>query len=192
MDQQSSGEESIVKIYTRTGDNGETGLFGGRRVSKDSVRIEAYGTVDELNASLGVALSATEDPRLASLLTGVQHTLFILGSDLATPPETKNVQLRRISEHDVAAIEEQIDVLEAALEPLRNFILPGGSEISSRLHMSRTICRRAERCIVQLSGMEDINTFDIHYINRLSDYLFVLARYANQLAGQTDIEWQQE
>ncbi|PLX32121.1 MAG: ATP:cob(I)alamin adenosyltransferase [Ignavibacteria bacterium] len=181
-----------MKIYTKTGDGGETGLFGGRRVSKNSVRIEAYGTVDELNASIGLANSAVTDARLRSMLMTIQHTLFVLGSDLATPLETKNVHLRRISETDVKALELQIDTLEAELEPLRNFILPGGTEASSRLHVCRTICRRAERCIVQLDGTEDINTFDIHYINRLSDFLFVLARYANHAAGQPDIDWQQE
>jgi cob(I)alamin adenosyltransferase len=181
-----------MKIYTKAGDDGKTALFGGRRVSKDSVRIEAYGTIDELNASLGVVLNAVEEENLHAILTTLQHELFVLGADLAAPLDTKNVSISRIDATHVTRIEEQIDTLEAQLEPIRYFILPGGSEASSRLHVCRTICRRAERHIVQLATLEDINDFDIQYINRLSDFLFVLARYANHLAGQADLEWKQD
>jgi cob(I)alamin adenosyltransferase len=180
-----------VKIYTKTGDQGKTALFGGRRVGKDSARIAAYGTVDELNAFLGHAHAASR-PELAGLIATLQHELFVLGADLATPLDNKNVQVTRIEAAQVEAMERRIDAIEAELEPIRFFILPGGCESASRLHICRTIARRAERLIVHLSTIEEINEFDLNYINRLSDYLFVLARYANHIEGRGDIAWQQD
>jgi len=181
-----------VKIYTRSGDEGKTALFGGRRVGKDSARIEAYGTVDELNAFLGYACSRAENDEIRSHLTDIQHELFLLGSDLATPIDSKNVNVTRIDESNVQRLEALIDALEAQLQPIRYFILPGGTETASRLHVCRTVSRRTERCIVQLSTIEEINELDIKYINRLSDLLFVLARYANHIAGQQDVRWKQD
>jgi cob(I)alamin adenosyltransferase len=180
-----------VKIYTRTGDQGKTALFGGRRVGKDSDRIEAYGTVDELNSFLGFAL-VSAPPEVAELITAVQNELFVFGSDLATPLETQNVQINRIEEHHITQLEQRIDMLEAHLQPIRYFILPGGSETAARLHLCRTIARRAERLIVNLSAMEEINENGLRYINRLSDFLFVLARYANHSEGVDDVRWQKE
>jgi cob(I)alamin adenosyltransferase len=180
-----------VKIYTKTGDQGKTALFGGRRVGKDNARIDAYGTVDELNAQLGLAHVASR-PGAAELILEVQHELFVLGADLATPLDNKNVNVMRIEESHIDAMERRIDTLEAELAPIRFFILPGGCETASRLHICRTVARRAERLIVHLSTIEEINERDLRYINRLSDFLFVLARYANHLEGREDIRWQQD
>jgi cob(I)alamin adenosyltransferase len=181
-----------VKIYTRTGDKGETALFGGRRVGKDSARIDAYGTVDELNAALGLARASAVHQTVHDLIEHIQNQLFILGADLATPLDSRNVSIQRMEERHVLYLEDRIDELEAALEPIRFFILPGGSETAARLHVCRTICRRTERLLVHLSTLEEINEFDLRYINRLSDLLFVLSRYANSTAGQKDLQWQQE
>ncbi|MBR9977582.1 MAG: cob(I)yrinic acid a,c-diamide adenosyltransferase [Bacteroidetes bacterium] len=181
----------IVKIYTKTGDQGKTALFGGRRVGKDSARIEAYGTIDELNAFLGFAL-VSASTEVADLIVAVQNELFVFGADLATPLETRNTDITRIDEKYVARIEQRIDMLEEQLQPIRYFIIPGGGETAARLHMCRTIARRAERLIVNLSAMEEINEADLRYINRLSDFLFVLARYANYVDGFEDVRWQQE
>lgn len=180
-----------MKIYTKTGDQGKTALFGGRRVGKDNARIEAYGTVDELNAQLGMAHVASR-PEAAELILAVQHELFVLGADLATPLDNKNVNVMRIEEAHVDAMERRIDALEEALAPIRFFILPGGCEAAARLHICRTVARRAERLIVHLSTIEEINELDLRYINRLSDFLFVLARFANHLEGREDIRWQQD
>ncbi len=184
-------EREKVKIYTKTGDTGETALFGGRRVGKDSVRIDAYGTVDELNACLGLARAGAPDEIVAEIAP-LQNELFILGADLATPLDTKNTGIQRIADAHVETVEARIDTLEDQLDPIRFFILPGGSETAARLHVCRTVARRAERLIVQLSALEDINTLDIRYINRLSDFLFVLARFANHVEGRGDVRWQQE
>lgn len=180
-----------VKIYTKTGDQGKTALFGGRRVGKDSARIEAYGTVDELNAHLGFAQVAAR-PELSTILDRIQHELFILGADLATPLDNRNVEVTRIEQRHIEGIEQQIDAIEAELSPIKYFILPGGCETAARLHICRTVARRAERLIVHLSTMEEINESDLHYINRLSDFLFVLSRYANHIEGREDVRWQQE
>ncbi len=181
-----------MKIYTRSGDEGKTALFGGRRVGKDSVRIEAYGTVDELNAFLGYACSCAESDEIRSYLTEIQHELFLLGSDLATPIDSKNVNVSRITADNVQRLETLIDTLEEQLQPIRYFILPGGTETASRLHVCRTISRRTERRIVHLATTEEINELDIKYINRLSDLLFVLARYANHIDGQQDVRRKQD
>ena len=177
-----------MKIYTRTGDSGDTSLFGGQRVPKDALRIEAYGTVDELNSALGVALASAPDSEIAPILAHVQRELFALGADLATPRSAKG-KIRRIEPKDSRWLERQIDAIEPKLKRLRQFILPGGSPLASHLHLARTICRRAERTAVRLSRNEDIGGGLTMYLNRLSDLLFVLARHANHTAGVSDIPW---
>ena len=181
-----------MKIYTGTGDQGKTALFGGRRVGKDSARIDAYGTVDELNAHLGFARASAVHEEIQTLIETLQNELFTLGADLATPIDSKNVNVQRITDDHVLAMEQRIDRLEEQLEPIRFFILPGGTETAARPHVCRTVARRAERLLVHLSTREDINERDLRYMNRLSDFLFVLARYANHTAGQKDLRWQQE
>lgn len=180
-----------MKIYTKTGDTGQTALFGGQRVSKESMRIDAYGTVDELNALLGIAGSSTNDPVLTRILRRIQNELFILGADLATPIDTPRVSISRVSDQHVRWMEDEIDALDADLPVLRNFILPGGTATASHLHHCRTVCRRAERAIVRLASEEMLNALNIVYINRLSDLLFVLAREANRLEGREDLPWKQ-
>ncbi|MBX7165596.1 MAG: cob(I)yrinic acid a,c-diamide adenosyltransferase [Pirellulales bacterium] len=179
-----------MKIYTRTGDQGETGLFGGPRVSKDAPRIEAYGTVDELNAVLGLVLTAPLPPAIGEILRRVQHELFELGAQLATPDPAKH-NLSLIGPDKVAAIEAEIDRYEATLPPLKNFILPGGSPAAAWLHLARTVSRRAERRVVTLarSPGEHVSIDAGIYLNRLSDLLFVLARAVNAQAGVADVPW---
>jgi cob(I)alamin adenosyltransferase len=186
-----------MKIYTKTGDDGSTGLFGGQRVSKSSARVDAYGTVDELNSVLGLAraaLSNTPAADLDPLLCDIQSALFTLGADLATPlppPDAKDRALiDRIQATDVATLEAAIDAHDATLPPLRAFILPGGSHPAAWLHLARTTCRRAERLCVSLSASEDLGPFIVQYLNRLSDLLFVLARAANHLLSVPDVPWQ--
>lgn len=189
-------------IYTRTGDQGDTGLFGGRRVRKDHLRVEAYGTVDELNTLLGVAQAACRDEELSALLLSFQNTLFQLGSDLATPPDEKTrrgaVTVHRVETGRVAHLEALIDQYEAELPPLRNFILPGGDCLAASLHHCRAVCRRAERRCVTLLHSEEteeqpaLNSEALRYLNRLSDLLFVLARVANRRQGLEDIVWNPE
>ncbi|NJN18618.1 MAG: cob(I)yrinic acid a,c-diamide adenosyltransferase [Oscillochloris sp.] len=176
-----------MKIYTRTGDSGETGLFGGQRVPKDSLRVHAYGTVDECNAAIGVARSSALDPALDALLNEIQSQLFVVGADLATPGESAHIP--RVSGDDVQGLEELIDRFESELEPLRQFILPGGTAAAAQLHLARTICRRAERWVVSLAHEEEINEQALTYLNRLSDLLFVMARVANARAGWNDVPW---
>ncbi|RMH72688.1 MAG: cob(I)yrinic acid a,c-diamide adenosyltransferase [Gemmatimonadetes bacterium] len=178
-----------MKIYTKTGDTGETGLFGGPRVSKDHLRIQAYGTVDELNSTLGVALVHCSDEALREMLLHIQHQLFVLGADLATPLETKSSYIQRIPAEAVTQLEQWIDQFEAELPPLTHFILPGGSICGAFLHQARTVCRRAERYIIALSHEASLSEFVIPYINRLSDYLFDAARIANVRAGTTETIW---
>jgi cob(I)alamin adenosyltransferase len=176
-----------MKIYTKTGDGGETGLFGGQRVPKDSLRVHAYGTADECNAALGVARAAGLDTALDVLLAQVQNQLFVVGADLATPGESKHIP--RVGEPEVAFLEQAIDALESELPPLRQFILPGGTPGAAQLHLARTICRRAERWVVSLAQAEAINPQVLVYLNRLSDFLFVAARAANARAGAADEPW---
>jgi cob(I)alamin adenosyltransferase len=179
-----------TKIYTKTGDDGTTGLFGGGRVSKDSARIEAYGNVDELDSVIGLVRAASQYEWLNNLLQSIQEKLFVLGADLATPLDTRSdYKIPRIEEIDAKNLEKEIDKQTAELPPLKKFILPGGTELAARLHVARTVCRRAERSLVHLANEEEIGKHDIIYLNRLSDLLFVLARRANQLAGVSDIEW---
>lgn len=180
-----------MKIYTKTGDKGETGLFGGERVNKNSYRIEAYGTVDELNSSIGLALTEVGDEEVKKILLKIQNELFVLGSDLASPDTEKNKKLniRRVPKDFFLNAEMTIDQFENKLEPLKNFILPGGSKSAAMLHVCRTVCRRAERRVVELSGRENINGNIIVYLNRLSDLFFVLARYENYINNTPDTKW---
>jgi cob(I)alamin adenosyltransferase len=176
-----------MKIYTKTGDAGETGLWGGRRVPKDSPRVEAYGTVDECNAAIGVARAAGLAADLDTLLAEVQRQLFIVGADLATPGEARSIP--RVGEAEVAFLEGAIDRLEAGLAPLRQFILPGGAPAAAQLHLARTVCRRAERRVISLARAEPVTPAVPIYLNRLSDLLFVAARAANAGAGVADVPW---
>jgi cob(I)alamin adenosyltransferase len=179
-----------MKIYTKTGDRGDTSLFGGQRVPKDALRIEACGSVDELNSVLGIALADGPDEEIRSVLEQIQHKLFGLGADLATPRSTgRRKKIRRIDPRDSLWLEREIDRLDPVLKPLKNFILPGGSRFAARLHFARTVCRRAERAVVRLSRNEDIGEGVTMYLNRLSDLLFVLARYANRSAGISETRW---
>ncbi len=178
-----------MKIYTKTGDKGETSLFGGGRVPKNHARVEAYGAIDELNAALGVALSAGPPEPIDQWLREVQGHLFHLGSDLATPLDSKSDWVARIEQDQVNWLEDSIDRMTAQLEPLRNFILPGGTPVAAQLHLARTICRRAERQIVALQETSETNALAVIYINRLSDWLFTLARYENAKAGESEQKW---
>jgi cob(I)alamin adenosyltransferase len=177
-----------MKIYTKKGDTGETSLFGGQRVSKSSKRITAYGTVDELNTVLGMAAAFGLSKRGAEFVEPLQKHLFVLGSDLATP-KTKKTRIDRIGEVEVEFLEKAIDEMEETLPPLKNFILPGGNPTGSILHFARTVCRRAERITVECRHEEDISEVAIMFINRLSDFLFVLARYENSQAGAEETAW---
>ena len=179
----------MSKIYTRDGDKGETGLLGGGRVRKDHPRVEAYGVVDELNAALGLARALGVDERLDAWLERVQNELFQLGGDLATPSGAAPEWLVRLPDEAVTALEREIDALEAELEPLHNFILPGGTPAGAALHVARTVCRRAERAIVTLAADEPVNSAALRYINRLSDWLFVVARAVNARAGHPEMVW---
>lgn len=177
-----------VKIYTKTGDSGATSLFGGKRVDKNSVRIEAYGCVDELNSLIGVIVVSEPSADVLKKLIRIQEELFVLGADLSSPMDIK-VKIPRITKSYVTRLEKEIDALDRNLPALRNFILPGGGKIGSILHLARTVARRAERRIVDLSQAEKINQNSVIYINRLSDWLFVLARYANSLEKIKEFPW---
>lgn len=179
-----------MKIYTKTGDSGATALFGGQRVSKTHPRIEAYGTVDELNSALGLVRSESISLDVAACLTAVQHQLFEMGAQLATPSEARQSGCA-ITEEAIQRIEGSIDQFEAALSPLSQFILPAGIRAASLLHVARTICRRAERRVVALAETpgERIPETIVVYLNRLSDLLFVLARYVNHEGGTADQPW---
>ena len=180
-----------MKIYTRHGDTGDTGLFDGRRVHKNNPRIETYGTIDELNSFLGLALAHCVHLSLGSLLQQIQGELFDLGADLATPHDAHNsLKIRRVASLQITQLESHIDRATALLPPLTRFILPGGSLTAAHLHVARTVCRRVERLAVSLAQLEPINPHIVEYLNRLSDLLFVLARWANQLDNHPDIEWQ--
>lgn len=178
-----------MKIYTKTGDQGETGLLGGPRVRKDDPRIEAYGTVDELNAVLGVARTGKMPADVDALLMRIQNQLFDLGAELATPDPSK-LRGTVIGASHVAEMENAIDDFDAELEPLRQFILPGGTRTAAELHLARTTCRRAERLVVTLAATAPVSTQLVIYLNRLSDLLFVLARAVNKRANYPDVPWQ--
>ena len=173
----------LTKIYTRTGDNGTTGLGDGSRTPKDSPRIEAIGEIDELNSCIGVLLAENLPPRLRACLTDIQHDLFDLGGELCMPGHSS------LTPKQVERLENTLDALNADLPPLKEFILPGGSRAASLAHLARTVCRRAERSLVKLAGSEKVSTASRHYLNRLSDLLFVTGRVLNRKHG--DVLWQQ-
>lgn len=179
------------KIYTKTGDKGKTALFGGKRLPKNHVRIEAYGTVDELNAHVGHLYDMISDEETRSLLLKIQNQLFNLGSLLAVEPG-KDFNMPRITEDHCAVLEHAIDRMDASLETLKQFILPSGNRQASFCHIVRTTCRRAERRVVALASEEETDPILIKYLNRLSDYLFVLARYLLKEAGAREIPWNSE
>jgi cob(I)alamin adenosyltransferase len=180
-----------MKIYTKTGDKGETGLVGGDRVAKDSLRLEAYGTVDELNSFIGLAITELKSGELIESLQAIQHLLFDMGSDLATPysEKTEKYNIPRISEDSIKNAELEIDKYSTKVEELRSFILPGGAKGAALLHICRTVCRRAERCVIAARKDEQINQNIVILLNRFSDLFFVMARYENKAAGCKDIVW---
>jgi cob(I)alamin adenosyltransferase len=180
----------ITKVYTRTGDDGTTGLGGGQRVSKDSPRIDAYGTVDELNSAIGAAVATGLDAALAQALQPIRNELFHLGSDLCFREEDKQTfKIPQIEARHVTALEQLMDRLSEELPDLANFILPGGSPAGALLHVARCVCRRAERVVLALSRTEPIGAFTARYLNRLSDALFVMARYENHRKGVPETTW---
>ena len=180
-----------MKIYTRTGDDGTTGLFGGQRRSKADLRVEAYGTVDEANAAIGLARAVGLSPDLDEVLADVQSQLFTLGAELACAPgQEAKLKMKLIGEAEIKNLEEAIDGLGAALPPLRVFILPGGTGAAATLHVARCVVRRAERAVIAASATEKVRKQVIVYLNRLSDLLFTWARLANQRAGYEDVAWQ--
>ncbi len=190
---------AINRVYTRRGDRGETGLVGGQRVPKDNLRIEAYGTVDELNAFVGAARESAEESiktgcaallPLAGILLRVQHELFNLGSILATLPEDVHPKQARITDAEIARLETEMDQMNEPLSPLRSFVLPGGSRLNTDLHICRTVCRRAERIAVALAREESIPEEAVRYLNRLSDALFVWSRWASHAAGVPETLWE--
>ncbi len=188
----------ITRVYTRTGDGGETALVGGKRVPKDAARIEAYGTIDELNAAIGLArvfnaerLTEGEGHRwLDGVLRRLQSQLFDLGSELATPEEAVYEGMYRVGEAEVRELERLIDQCQKELEPLKSFVLPGGGRIGAFLHQARTVCRRAEREILRLSRVEPLATWPLRYANRLSDLLFVLSRWVARRLGEREYLWE--
>lgn len=183
-----------MKIYTKTGDKGETGLFGGERVPKNSLRIDAYGTIDELNSFIGLAVTETWNNEIKVVLGNIQNELFSIGADLAAPLNERNQKsgVARIPNHWYINLESHIDHFEERLVELRNFILPGGTKGAAVLHVCRTVCRRAERLVTALKNTEGINENILIYLNRLSDLLFVLSRFENHSAGVPDIKWKKD
>jgi len=175
----------LSKIYTRTGDKGTTGLGDGSRVAKDHAQIEAIGTVDELNSVLGVVMAESLPEDVATVFATIQHRLLDLGAELSLPPGNN-----RLRNRDVDYLEKTLDQYNATLEPLMDFILPGGSKAAALCHVARTVCRRAERTLVHLNGTAEVSGLSLAYLNRLSDLLFVLARVLNKASGQPDILWQ--
>jgi len=179
------------KLYTRAGDKGLTSLFGGKRVPKDNLRIEAYGQIDELNSAIGVAASFLRRRTLVRLLQSVQNELFNIGAELASPNKRKaaSSQMFRLPVEKVVQLEKWIDEYDAKIPPLKTFILPSGDNAATLLHLARTICRRAERAAVTLAGNEEVNPQIIAYLNRLSDLLFALARYVNKVEKRQELPW---
>ena len=188
----------ITRVYTRTGDGGETALVGGRRVAKDAPRIEAYGTIDELNAVIGLArvfnaeqLKKSKDHRwLDEVFRRLQNELFDLGSELATPDDAVYEGMHRVGETEVKALEQLMDRCQKDLKPLKSFVLPGGGRVGGFLHQARTVCRRAERRVLALARVETISPWPLKYVNRLSDLLFVLSRWVGRRLGETEYLWQ--
>ena len=187
----------ITRVYTRGGDKGKTALVGGKRVPKDDPRIEAYGTIDELNAIVGLVRAFNADSpaganhkRLEELLKRLQNQLFDLGSELATPPDAAYEGMYRVGADDVKALEAEIDGLQKDLEPLNSFILPGGGKVGAFLHQARTVCRRAEREILRLGRTDELGEFALPWVNRLSDLLFVLSRWVSKQLGEPEFLWE--
>jgi cob(I)alamin adenosyltransferase len=178
-----------MKIYTKKGDKGLTSLIGGVKVSKSNLRINSYGTVDELNSFIGVVIDSYREEHAASVLYNIQNLLFTIGSHLASDPVKSKMKLPSITEDHVSALEKEMDRMNEILPPLTHFILPGGNLPSSYCHVARTVCRRAERLVVELSESEPVEPIIIKYLNRLSDYLFVLARQISFSAGAEEIKW---
>jgi len=189
---------ALTRIYTRTGDAGQTGLVGGQRVAKDDLRIDCYGTVDELNAFVGVARTTVEElvggaERLGAfsgILKRVQHELFNLGSILATLPQDVHPKQPRITSAEIEQLEQEIDQANEELQPLRSFVLPGGTRLDAELHVCRTVCRRAERLLVGLAKEQNVPAESLQYLNRLSDALFVWSRWVNHAVGASETLWQ--
>ena len=178
-----------MKIYTKTGDIGETSLFGGRRVLKSELRIDAYGTVDELNSWIGLLRDVQTENSTKDLLKEVQDRLFTLGSTLAADPDNSKLKTPDLHETDIELLEKAIDQMDEELEPLRNFVLPGGHVFVSYCHLARTVCRRAERLCVALHQSADVHPLTIKYLNRLSDYLFTLSRKMAKDLGAEEVNW---
>ena len=183
---------ALNRIYTKAGDKGQTSLVGGQRVPKDALRIECYGTIDELNAFIGMATVSAADvvPSLEAILRRIQHELFNLGAILATPPEKIHPRQARITPAEIQRLEKEIDAMNEDLPALRSFVLPGGTRISTELHACRTICRRAERILVRLSREEDVPAEALQYLNRLSDALFVWSRWVNHTLRVSEVLWE--
>jgi cob(I)alamin adenosyltransferase len=188
----------ITRVYTRTGDQGETALVGGKRVPKDSLRVEAYGTIDELNSVVGIARTFNEEKIVAGeahrfldlVLRQIQDELFDLGSELATPPESFRKGMYRVGEQELKKIEQLIDECQKELGTLPSFVLPGGGKIGAYLHQCRTVCRRAERAILRLSRTEELGEWPLKYLNRLGDLFFVLSRWINKQTSEPEYLWQ--
>ena len=184
-----------MKIYTKTGDKGETSLYGGTKVSKAAARVESYGTLDELNAFIGLAKAEISDEKVLNQLQKIQFDLFTVGSETATPTDKlilangKNRLDLMISEEEITELERWMDDLDASLEPLQFFILPSGGKAAASVHVCRTVCRRAERAMVHLNETEEVRPELIKYLNRLSDYLFILARYISKISGEKEDFW---
>lgn len=182
-----------MKIYTKTGDDGTTGLFNGSRVKKSNDRINLYGTTDELNSIIGLAAASLPESKLNTDLEWINNRIFDLGSDLATPLDpTPKFEVPRINEAHIIWLEKKIDEYDEVLDPLKTFILPGGSMQAAFLHQARTVCRRAERLAVNLSEQENLGSYVVKFLNRLSDYLFAAARYSNKIQSIEDKKWQKE
>lgn len=179
----------VMKIYTKTGDKGQTSLIGGTRVPKHHIRIEAYGTVDELNSHIGLIRDQEIDPHVKSILAEVQDRLFTIGSSLASDPQKSKMKIPDLKEDDISLLEQEIDKMNDVLPEMRSFILPGGHTIVSYCHIARCVCRRAERNTIHLSENDFVSDLVIKYLNRLSDYLFVLSRKLAQDLGATEIPW---
>lgn len=178
-----------MKIYTKSGDKGTTSLLGGKRVMKSDLRIDAYGTVDELNSYIGLLRDQDVNQKREGLLKEIQDRLFTIGATLATEPGKDNVKRPDLLEEDLQLLENEIDQMEATLPPLKNFILPGGHQVVSFCHIARTVCRRTERCVIALMENEPVDELIVKYLNRLSDYLFVLGRAITQDLGVEEVTW---
>lgn len=178
-----------LKIYTKTGDKGQTSLLGGTRVPKHHMRIEAYGTVDELNSWIGLMRDCIADEHVKSVLIEVQDRLFTMGSSLASDPEKSKVKIPQLNEEDITLFEKEIDAMDTQLPPMKSFVLPGGHETVSRCHITRCVCRRAERRVIHLAENEPVDELVIKYLNRLSDYLFMLARKLAHDLNAAEVPW---